>query len=137
MKCCQGRLASSTVDQIGAAALFRMDPAYFASVREEYHRRRDIMVSKLQQIPGVICREPKGAFYVMCALPVDDADRFQLWLLEEYSKTGETVLMAPGQAFYATPGRGLNEVRLAYTINAQDIAHAIDLLKDALDRYNR
>ena len=94
------------------------------------------MVAKLQEIPGCICLEPKGAFYVMCALPIDDTDKFQTWLLTEFDELGETVMFAPGEPFYATPGRGRNEVRLAYTINAPDIARAIDILKYAIEKYN-
>ena len=136
MKWCQCRLASATVDQIAAAALYHMDPAYFNAVRDEYRLRRDTMVKKLKEIPGVICDTPRGAFYVMCALPVDDADKFQMWLLNEFTDNGETVLFACGEPFYATPGRGVNEVRLAYTINAPDIARAIDILKIAIEKYN-
>ena len=136
MKWCQCRLASATVDQISAAALYGMDPSYFDAVRDEYRLRRDTMVRKLQEIPGVICRMPKGAFYVMCALPVDDADKFQTWLLNDFNDNGETILFACGEPFYATPGRGVNEVRLAYTINAPDIARAIDILKIAIEKYN-
>ena len=136
MKWCQCRLATPTVDQIASAALYGLDPSYFDAVRDEYRLRRDTMVRKLQEIPGVVCRMPKGAFYVMCALPVDDADKFQLWLLNEFDDNGETVLFACGEPFYATPGRGKNEVRLAYTINAPDIARAIDILKVAIEKYN-
>ena len=136
MKWCQCRLASATVDQIAAAALYGMDPSYFDAVRDEYRLRRDTMVRKLQEIPGVICLMPKGAFYVMCALPVDDADKFQTWLLNDFNDNGETILFACGEPFYATPGRGVNEVRLAYTINAPDIARAIDILKIAIEKYN-
>ena len=137
MKWCQCRLASATVDQIASAALYGMDPSYFDAVRDEYRLRRDTMVRKLQEIPGVICGLPRGAFYVMCALPVDDADKFQMWLLEEFNDNNETVLFACGEPFYATPGRGKNEVRLAYTINAPDIARAIDILKIAIEEYNK
>ena len=136
MKWCQCRLASASVDQVAAAALYHMDPGYFDAVRDEYRLRRDTMVRKLQEIPGCVCREPKGAFYVMCALPIDDADKFQMWLLNEFDDKGETVLFACGEPFYATPGRGKNEVRLAYTINAPDIARAIDILKVAIEKYN-
>ena len=136
MKWCQCRLASATVDQIAAAALYHMDPGYFDAVRDEYRLRRDTMVRKLKEIPGVICDTPKGAFYVMCALPIDDADKFQMWLLNEFNDNNETVLFACGEPFYATPGRGVNEVRLAYTINAPDIARAIDILKIAIEKYN-
>ena len=136
MKWCQCRLAVSSVDQVASAALYGLDPGYFGAVRDEYRLRRDTMVRKLQEIPGVVCQTPRGAFYVMCALPVDDADKFQLWLLNEFDDRGETVLFACGEPFYATPGRGRNEVRLAYTINAPDIARAIDILKVGIEKYN-
>lgn len=136
MKWCQCRLCSSTVDQVASAALYSLDPSYFDEVKAEYRHRRDTMVSKLQAIPGVICKEPKGAFYVMAALPIDDADKFQTWLLTEFDDNGDTVLFACGEPFYATPGKGKNEVRLAYTINAEDISRAIDILAIAIEKYN-
>lgn len=137
MKWCQCRLCSATVDQIGAAALYTLDPSYFDEAREEYRLRRDTMVSKLNAIPGVECETPKGAFYVMAALPVDDADKFQMWLLNEFNNNGDTVLFACGEPFYATPGKGRNEVRLAYTINTQDISRAIDILAKGIQEYNK
>ncbi|MBR6353504.1 MAG: pyridoxal phosphate-dependent aminotransferase [Oscillospiraceae bacterium] len=137
MKWCQCRLAAATVDQIASAALYRMDPGYFDAVRDEYRRRRDVCVKKLQEIPGCVCLEPKGAFYIMCALPIDDADRFQAWMLQEFNDHGETMMFAPGEPFYATPGRGRNEIRLAYTINCADIERAIDILKAGVEAYNR
>ena len=137
MKWCQCRLCSATVDQVGSAALYSLDPSYFDEIREEYRHRRDTMVSKLKAIPGMECETPKGAFYVMAALPVDDADKFQMWLLNEYNDNGDTVLFACGEPFYATPGKGKNEVRLAYTINAEDISRAIDILAHGLEEYNK
>ena len=90
MKWCQCRLATATVDQIASAALYHMDPGYFDAVRDEYRLRRDTCVRKLQEIPGCVCHVPKGAFYVMCALPIDDADKFQTWLLREFDDNGDT-----------------------------------------------
>ena len=136
MKWCQCRLCASTTDQVAAAALYSVDKDYFASVREEYKLRRDTLMSKLSQIPGVVCKEPKGAFYVMAALPVDDADKFQLWLLNEFEDNGQTVMFSCGEPFYATPGKGLNEVRMAYVINKEDIARAMDILGVAIRKYN-
>ena len=136
MKWCQCRLATATVEQIASAELYRMDPSYFDAVRDEYRRRRDTCVRKLSEIPGCVCREPKGAFYVMCSLPVDDTDKFQAWMLQEFDDRGETMMFAPGEPFYATPGRGRNEIRLAYTINCEKIERAIDILKVAVERYN-
>lgn len=137
MKWCQCRLCSATVEQVGAAALYSLDPSYFDEIREEYRHRRDTMVSKLKEIPGVVCETPKGAFYVMATLPVDDADKFQMWMLNEFNDHGDTVLFACGEPFYATPGKGRNEIRMAYTINAEDIARAIDILGRGIEEYNK
>ena len=137
MKWVQCRLASPTVEQIASAALYHMDPSYFDAVRDEYRLRRDTCVRKLAEIPGCVCSTPKGAFYVMCALPIDDADKFQTWMLREFDDNGEAMMFAPGEPFYGTPGRGRNEIRLAYTINAPDIERAIDILKAAVEAYNR
>ncbi len=136
MKWCQCRLCSATVDQLGAAALYSLDPSYFDEVREEYKNRRDTLMRCLKKIPGVVCQEPKGAFYVMAALPIDDADVFQLWLLQEFDDKGDTVMFAPGEPFYSTPGKGKNEVRMAYTINCQDLERAMEILAVAIEKYN-
>lgn len=137
MKLCQGRLCSPTLDQVGAAALYTVDDTYFAAVREEYRRRRDTVVEKLSKIPGLVFSHPEGAFYVMAALPVDDADAFQTWLLESFDDHGETVMFAPGEGFYGTPGKGKNEVRLAYVIRQAELARALDLLALGIEAYNR
>lgn len=137
MKWAQCRVCSPTVDMVAAAELYTLDPSYFDEVREEYIRRRDTIVEKLKNIPGVICRYvPGGAFYVMVALPVDDADAFQSWLLTDFSDNNETVVFASGEPFYATPGRGKNEVRMAYTINCEEISRSMDILAIALEKYN-
>ncbi len=137
MKFCQGRLAVATMDQVGAAALYGIDPGYFDETREEYKRRRDTVMRCLKQIPGVICEEPHGAFYLMAALPIDDADAFQAFLLQEFSDRGETVMFAPGASFYATPGKGRNEIRIAYVLNCADLERAIELLGKGIEAYNR
>ena len=137
MKWCQCRLCSATVDQVAAAALYGLDPSYFDEVREEYKNRRDTLMRCLKKIPGVICQEPKGAFYVMAALPIDDADKFQNWLLTDFDDHGDTVLFACGEPFYATPGKGKNEVRMAYTINCKDLERAMEILAVAIEQYNK
>lgn len=137
MKWCQCRLAVSTMDQIAAAKLYDLDEHYFDAAREEYKLRRDTLMAKLKEIPGVVCEVPKGAFYVMAALPVDDADTFQHWLLNEFNDKGETVMFACGEPFYGTPGKGKNEVRMAYVLNAGDLARAMDILKIAIEAYNK
>ena len=137
LKYCQARLSVATLDQTAAAALYSVGPDYFAAVREEYKRRRDTVVEGLQKIPGVICECPHGAFYLMAALPVDDADTFQQWLLEEFEDHGETVMFAPGAGFYQTEGKGRNEIRIAYVLNRHDCARAIELLGLGIARYNK
>lgn len=136
MKWCQCRLCASTVDQVAAAALYNIQGDYFAEVRAEYKRRRDTFMRKIQEIPGVVCKEPKGAFYVMAALPIDDADKFQTWMLEEFDDNGETMMFACGEPFYGTPGIGKNEVRMAYVLKEEDIARALDILAVAIKKYN-
>ena len=137
LKWMQCRLCASTADQVAAAALYGLDPSYFDAVRAEYKSRRDTLMAKLRQIPGVVCEEPKGAFYVMAALPVDDADKFQMWLLQKFDDHGDTVMFACGEPFYATPGKGKNEVRMAYVIKREDLERAMDILAVAIARYRR
>ena len=136
LKFCQGRLCSATLDQVGAAALYKVGPEYFAKVRDEYRRRRDLCYAKLTAIPGVVCAKPMGAFYVMAKLPIDNAESFQQYLLTEFEDNGETVMVSPATGFYATPGKGLNEVRIAYVLKEKDLGRALDLLAMAIDRYN-
>ena len=95
------------------------------------------MVSRLRQIPGVVVEEPMGAFYVMASLPVDDSDKFQRWLLEEFEDDGDTVMFAPGAPFYETPGKGIQEVRIAYVLKQEDLERAMDLLAKGIARYQR
>ena len=136
LKCCQARLSVATLDQIASAALYSVDADYFAAVREEYKRRRDTIYKKLMEIPGVVCKEPKGAFYMMAKLPVDDTDKFQTWLLTEFSHNNETVMYAPGAGLYSTPGKGVDEVRFAYVLNCADLERSMELLKMAIEQYN-
>ena len=136
MKWCQGRLCASTIDQVASAALYTVGPEYFDAVRKEYKARRDTLVEGLKKIPGVIYSEPKGAFYVMAKLPVDDAEKFQQWLLEEFDDNGDTVMFAPGKAMYATPGKGINEIRIAYILKREDLIRACQLLALGIKKYN-
>ena len=137
LKFCQSRLSVATLDQVASARLYDVPASYFDKVREEYKLRRDTCFRKLSQIPGVVCKEPQGAFYFMAALPVDSADAFQKWLLTDFSDHGETVMFAPGDGFYATPGKGHNEIRIAYVLNQQDLERAMDLLALGIAAYNR
>ncbi|MDO4568657.1 MAG: pyridoxal phosphate-dependent aminotransferase [Clostridia bacterium] len=136
LKFCQARLSVATLDQVASAALYGVDPDYFDVVRDEYRLRRDTCYNKLISIPGVVCAEPKGAFYIMAKLPVDSADAFQQWMLTDFEDNGETVMFAPGEGFYATPGMGVNEVRIAYVLQQADLERAMDLLAIGIERYN-
>ena len=136
LKYCQARLSVATLDQIAAAALYTVGPDYFEQVRQEYKRRRDTVVRKLHEIPGVICECPRGAFYLMAALPVDNAEKFQLWLLQEFEDHGDTVMFSAGEPFYATEGKGLNEIRIAYVLKQEDLERAMDLLALGIQKYN-
>lgn len=135
-KLAQARLSVATLDQIGATALYGVDPSYFDATREEYQRRRDVCYRKLREIPGVVTIEPKGAFYTMAKLPVDSAEDFQMYLLNEFEENGETVMFAPGGGFYATEGAGRSEIRIAYVRRAEELERALDLLRIAIERYN-
>ena len=135
LKFCQSRLSVATIDQIGAAALYSVDSDFFARSKEEYRKRRDLVVDCLRKIPGVLVEEPMGAFYLMVSLPVDDADKFQRWLLEEFDDNGDTVMFAPGAPFYEHPGKGINEVRIAYVRNTDELERAMDLLAKGIARY--
>ena len=137
MKFCQARLSVATLDQVAAAALYTVDQHYFDEMRLEYQRRRDTVMEKLRTIPGVTCRTPDGAFYLMAALPIDDADRFQQWLLTDFEDHGETVMFSPGHSFYATPGKGVNEIRIAYILKEEDLSRAMDLLALGIKAYQK
>jgi len=135
MKLAQGRLCVPTLEQVGAAALYNTPVSYLKDVNKEYQKRRDILYSKLKEMPGVICDEPKGAFYVVAKLPVDDAEKFVVWMLQHFDVDGETVMMAPAAGFYATKDLGKNEVRLAYVLNQDNLSKAMDILKTGLETY--
>ena len=137
LKFCQSRLSVATVDQVGAAALYSVDHAFFRQCKAEYRVRRDTVIRKLRQIPGVVEEEPMGAFYLMASLPVDNADKFQRWLLEEFSDNGDTVMFAPGAPFYETPGKGINEVRIAYVLKQEDLERAMDVLAKGIAQYQK
>ncbi len=135
MKLAQGRLCVPTLEQVGAAELYKTPMSYLKEVNEEYTRRRNILYKALKGMPGVICEEPKGAFYVVVKLPVDNAEKFVIWMLKDFDVDGETVMMAPAEGFYATPGLGRDEVRLAYVLKEKDLARAMDILKAGLEAY--
>lgn len=135
LKLCQGRLCVPTLEQIGSVELYNVSDDYFKAVNEEYRKRRDIVYNALQEIPDVICEKPTGAFYVVVKLPVPDAEEFVMWLLNDFSVNNETVMLAPAEGFYATPGLGKDEARIAYILKEEDLKKAMNLLKIALEQY--
>lgn len=132
----QARLSPVLLGQIAAAAAHKDDEEYINNVREEYTRRRDLLVKLLNEIPGVVCPKPKGAFYCVAELPVDDTDKFAQWLLESYSFENETVMVAPMGGFYSNPELGKKQVRIAYVLKETDLQRSVEILKDALRVYN-
>lgn len=135
MKFAQARLSPPTFAQIAGEAAVDLPADYFDGIKAEYLSRRDILVKMLNEIPGVFCPNPGGAFYAMARLPIDDSDKFCQWILESFSYEGQTVMMSPATGFYATPGSGKDEVRLAYVLNTTDIRHAMVCLEKALEIY--
>ncbi|MCI9596370.1 MAG: pyridoxal phosphate-dependent aminotransferase [Firmicutes bacterium] len=136
MKLAQGRLCAPTVEQIGAAALYKMPLSYYDQVRAEYEGRRDAAYKELMKIPGVVCQKPGGAFYLMAKLPVDDVERFLMFLLTEFEDKDETVMFSPAEGFYATPGLGKEEMRIAYVLNKEDMARGVELIRLGIEAYN-
>ncbi|HOZ51320.1 MAG TPA: pyridoxal phosphate-dependent aminotransferase [Chitinophagaceae bacterium] len=137
MKFAQARLSPPSFAQIAGEAAVDLPSDYFDEVKAEYKKRRDVLVSRLNNIPGVFCPNPGGAFYAMAKLPVESAEDFCRWLLQEFSYNGQTIMMAPAAGFYSTKGLGLNEVRFAYVLNTDDINQAMDCLEKALETYNK
>ena len=137
LKFAQARLSPPTFGQIAGEAALDLPPDYFDATKAEYMLRRDTLVRRLNNIPGVYCPNPGGAFYVMAKLPVNDSEKFCQWVLASFAYNNQTLMMAPGSGFYSTPGLGKQEVRLAYVLNAGDINKAMDCLEKALETYNQ
>lgn len=135
MKFAQARLSPPSFAQIAGEAAVDLPDNYFDATKEEYKKRRDLLVKRLNAIEGVFCPNPGGAFYAMAKLPIDDSDKFCQWLLESFSFKGETIMLAPATGFYGTPGLGKDEVRLAYVLNTDAIDKAMDCLAEALKQY--
>jgi aspartate aminotransferase len=135
MKFAQARLSPPTFAQIAGEAALDLPADYFEETKAEYQRRRDLLVSRLNAMPGVVCPNPGGAFYAMARLPIDDSDKFCQWLLEGFEHEGQTVTLAPATGFYGTPGLGRQEVRLAYVLNTEALDAAMDCLQAALQVY--
>lgn len=133
----QARLCPPTVDQIAARAALDAPAAYFERVVAEYRARRDLMCKRLCAIEQVLCLTPKGAFYTVVRLPVEDAEKFAIFMLEDFDLDGETVMVAPAAGFYATPGAGRNEVRIAYVLNTKDLDRAMTVLEAGLATYRK
>lgn len=135
LKFAQARLSPPSLGQVVAEAAIGTPDAYFENVMNEYLQRRDLVVEAINKMPGAFCPQPKGAFYVVAKLPVDDTDKFCQWLLESFDYQKQTVMLAPASGFYATPGRGKNEVRISYVLNVNDLANAMQTLAEALKIY--
>ncbi len=137
MKFAQARLSPPTYAQIASEAALETPQSYFDAVISEYKDRRDTLIAALQKIEGVIVSTPKGAFYCIAKLPIDNADKFAQWLLDSYDFNGETVMVAPAAGFYSTPNVGLDEVRMAYVLKKEDLIKSVKILKEAIAVYNQ
>jgi aspartate aminotransferase len=135
LKFAQARLCPPTIEQKAAIAAYKMGLGYFEPVRQEYERRRDVLYEGLRSIPGLVVGKPQGAFYMSVRLPVKDAERFVIWMLTDFALDKETVMVAPGQGFYSTPGKGLDEIRIAYVLNESDLKRALVIFKAGLEEY--
>ncbi len=137
MKYAQARLSPPTFAQIASEAALDTPQSYFDEVISEYRERRDTLIAELNKIDGVVVANPKGAFYCIAQLPIDNADTFAQWLLESYDHEGETVMVAPAAGFYSSPGVGLNQVRIAYVLKKEDLIRSVEILKHAISAYNK
>ena len=135
LKFAQARLSPPSYGQIVGEASLETPPEYFDEVYNEYIERRNFLVEKIREIPGVICPLPKGAFYAVIKLPIDDADIFAQWLLEEFEYKGQTIMVAPATGFYSTKGLGKQEIRIAYVLKKEDLGNAVECLAEALKVY--
>ena len=135
LKFAQARLSPPTFGQVAGEAALSTPQSYFDEVSTEYVQRRDLLIEGLNKIEGVICPKPKGAFYCIAQLPVDNADKFAQWLLEEFEHEGKTLMVAPAAGFYSTPNKGTNQVRIAYVLNQEALTQAIVCLEKALEVY--
>ena len=135
LKFAQARLSPPTFAQIASEAALDTPQEYFDEVIREYTERRDLLLEELKSIPGIKVAKPQGAFYCMVELPIADADHFAQWLLEDFQVDGHTVMGAPTAGFYATPGLGKNQVRIAYVLEQSLLRKAVQILKEALSKY--
>jgi len=135
LKFAQARLCPPSIEQKAAIAAYKMGIGYFEPVRLEYQRRRDVLHEGLNSIPGVFVRKPQGAFYMSVRLPIKDTERFAVWMLTDFALDKETVMVAPGSGFYSTPGKGMDEIRLAYVLNEEALRRSLVLFKAGLEKY--
>ena len=135
LKFAQARLSPPSYGQIGAEAALSTPKSYFEDVKKEYVTRRNFVIEALNKMEGVFCPKPSGAFYCIAKLPIDNADKFCQWLLESFNYNMQTVMLAPATGFYSTPNAGMNEVRIAYVLNLNDLKNAMDCLNEALKKY--
>jgi len=136
LKFAQARLSPPTLAQIASLAALDTPEKYFNDVIEEYKKRRDVLINELNKIPGIRVSTPKGAFYCIVQLPIDDANDFAKWLLESFSVNNQTIMVAPAQGFYSSKDIGKNQIRIAYVLNEKDLISAINVLKKALIQYH-
>lgn len=137
LKFAQARLCPPTVDQLAANACVPLGAEFFGPLIGEYQRRRDLVFEELRKIPGIVCVKPEGAFYIVAKLPIEDAEDFVIWLLDSFEINQETVMTAPAEGFYATPGLGRNELRIAYILNETDLMAAMNIFRLGFDAYCR
>ncbi|KUK72141.1 MAG: Aminotransferase, class I and II [Clostridiales bacterium 38_11] len=137
MKLCQSRLCVATLEQVGAAKLVEVSKDYMKVAFKEYDKRRKTVFNALQDMEGVLCKIPKGAFYITAKLPVENAETFARWLLTDFDVDGETVMVAPAEGFYATKGMGRDEIRISYVLKQDDLIKAMNILKEGLKVYNQ
>ncbi|MGP1570074.1 MAG: pyridoxal phosphate-dependent aminotransferase [Eubacteriales bacterium] len=135
LKLAQGRLCPATLDMLGAKALYDLKPSYFDDIKKEYEERRNAAYEEVMKIDGAVCAMPKGAFYMMVKLPVEDAEKFLVWLLTEFTDNNETVMYAPMKSFYATNTLGKSEIRLAYVLKKKDLVRSIELIRLGIEKY--
>jgi len=137
LKFAQARLCPATIDQIAANACTQLGNSYFSEIINEYTQRRNLVFNELKQHPEIVCTKPGGAFYIFPKLPVKDTEKFIVWMLQEYAIDNETVMAAPANGFYATPGKGNNELRIAYVLNEDSLKKAMNILLTGLDIYKK
>lgn len=137
LKLCQTRLCAPTLEQIGATELYNIDPLLLEEDRLEYNKRRDLLYNELASDPNFLCRKPEGAFYMIVKMPNVNAENFARWLINDFTYDNETVLVCPAKGFYSTEGLGLDEIRLSYVLNTDDLKKACNILKKAIREYKK